>query len=715
MELADALDNLPETIDLEQGDDIGGEDKLDPARICTALNSLFGEYSSARSSRETIWRVAMILYYSSLDAYKMLAEEAQEVLGQVKTDWRHKTHGPFCFENVETVVGYLMDATFPNEEYFTLDPTKEEDIFRSRVASMLMQKKLSKAEVKKHWEDMYRQQCILGFSVMSMGWEKVEGVQKYREKKEVTKTDALGYPYKETIYVPAERNYCSYDNIKLHVDDPSNIYLDPTASDPNEGGIFRVIPMRLKDILGKMKSGSFISHPIEKIKQIQTELYSQRGGLSESLFQEIQGYGSFNKPIAGSPVFDVLEYYGDFMVDDEIFVDYHVVFFGSLLLKFEPNQYWCGKPHVVGNYIRVLGRPYGMGLVEPNLGYYLLVDVLQNQRLDAFELALNGGILKVKQQCPMDTDDIIVEPGARWDVIEENDITLMELPLDNVRVGREEIAAIVDQIQKAGGNSSYVNAGVARQGERVTGTEVEAVRDAGGNRLKLVQSSGEVSTFTLFLQKAHLLMTQHVDKQEPLRLLGQSKIGRMALQAADIAPTQIALDGRDPSPPEYLFVNAGPEELAGIYEITPKGSSYILGKTERFNSYSQAINLSLSNPLTAAHCDSYEAQVVLYENSGLDGWERFIKKDVGTDQQIAAQKKIQAAMAPPAPPPQADPAAMAAQAGGSLNQQAITDGVADPAVSLGNGAAMGAAVQAGGLEAALQNLSGGAVAPGATQ
>jgi hypothetical protein len=59
------------------------------------------------------------------------------------------------------------------------------------------------------------------------------------------------------------------------------------------------------------------------------------------------------------------------------------------------------------------------------------------------------------------------------------------------------------------------------------------------------------------------------------------------------------------------------------------------------------------------------------------------------------------------------PADQAAQAVGSANQQAITGGTASPVASLGNGQALSAAVGAGALEPALQNMSGGGQHSGA--
>jgi Bacteriophage head to tail connecting protein len=694
--------DLPAVLELDDGDDEAPE-TIDSKQVTEAVADLFQKYASARTSRETVWRVAMTLYYASLGAYTQLASEAPEVLGKIKTDWRHKTHGPFCYENVETVVGYLMNATFPNEDFFTLDPTKTEDIIRAKIATLLMAKKLSHAQVKKHWEDMFRLQTILGFSVMSMPWEKREGVKKFRKKVEKTSVTETGEEVKEVVYEPATENYCVYDNLKLQVEDPTHIFLDPLANDANEGNIIRIVPMSLKDILGKMASGEFKGYSKEEVRkadQINTS------SLSDSLFQEIQGYGSFSAQSEGEE-YKVLEFYGDLRVGDDLLVDYHIVTLGSLLLICEPNDYWAGKPFVVSNYTRVQGRPYGMGLVEPSIGYYILVDVIQNQRLDAFELALNGGIIKVKEQCPMDAEDITVEPGKIWDVVEENDISLLELPLDNVRVGREEIQAIVEIIQRAGGNGNYVNANTARQGERVTAQEVETVRDAGGNRLRLVQLSGENSSFVLFLEKAFKMYTQCVDTEDTIRIIGQSALGRtiLSLQTGEGDAELIEPGQADPTPPEYLFIKAGPEELAGYFDVSAKGSQYILDKAERFNESSQVLQLVLSNPLTANHVDTYQALVVLYEQSGVRGWERFLKENY-QEEKLKKAAAEQAAAAAPSPMGGVDPN----QVAGAVSQEPLLGGVSNPAS--GNPAGTAANIGAGGLEQVLQTVSGGAQTPG---
>jgi hypothetical protein len=693
--------DLPAVLELDDGPE-ESETGIDPKEVTGALASLFQTYSSARSSRETVWRVAMTLYYASLGAYTQLASEAPEILGKVKADWRHKTHGPFAYENVETVVGYLMDSTFPNEEYFELMPTKNEDILRARVASVLMRNKLEKAEVKKVWEDFFRLQAILGFAVLSMPWEKRHGVRKFRRK--VERKDEYTGEVKEIIYEPASEDYCIYDNLKLQVEDPTNIFLDPLSSEPNEGNIIRVVPMSLKEIIGKMRSGTFKQFEIEEIKKADAIF---EGTLSESLFKEIQGYGSFAKQ-QDQEEYRVLEFYGDLKVKDDLLIDYHIVTLGNLLLVCEPNDYWAGKPFVVGNYTRVQGRPYGMGLLEPSIGYYVLLDIIQNQRLDAFELALNGGILKIKQSCPIDAEDLTVEPGKYWEVLDQSDIELLELPLDNVRVGREEIQAIIEQIQKAGGNGNYVNASTARNAERVTAQEVDTVKQAGGNRLRLVQMSNENTSFKLFLEKSFKMYTQCVDSDETIRILGQSALARMVLAAQQeySGDTELTQPGEvDPTPPEYLFIKAGPEELAGYYDIAARGSGYILDKEERFNRLSQLLQLAMSNPVTMNHIDGYQATVVLCEHSGASGWERFVKENFQEEKLKKQQQEMQAAQAP-----MGDPAAMAGQAGEAMAQAPLLGGSSNPGVQ--NPAGMVANVGAGGLEGVIQELSGGAQTPG---
>jgi len=349
-----------------------------------------------------------------------------------------------------------------------------------------------------------------------MSWETRKGVRNFRKKVVKDSVNEEGDVVRNVTFEPASEDYCIYDNLLLKVEDPTHIFLDPLADDANEGNIIRIIPMTMKDIVGKMKAGTFNEYPLSKIRQVGKHY---EGELNDSIFQEIQGYGSFTAAEAfRNGEYPVVEFYGDLMLDDDLLVDYHIVTLGDMLLVCEPNPAWAGRPFITINYTRVQGRPYGMGLLEPSIGFYILADVMQNQRLDAFELALNGGLLKIKQQCP--EQDFSIEPGKTYDVVDADDITLMELPLDNVRIGREELQTIIEQIKKASGTSDYVGAGPGRQAERVTATEVQSVRDAGGNRLRLIQNSIETCGFKPFLEKSFKFYAQCVEQEEMVRILG---------------------------------------------------------------------------------------------------------------------------------------------------------------------------------------------------
>lgn len=692
------LDNgkldLPAILDLR--DDLGPTDGKRPSEIVGAVRRMKTNYVTARSTRDYLYRICTTLYYDSIDAYTKVTGDAQAVVGSVKSDWRHKVHGPFCFENVETVVGYLMDATFPTKDYFTLEPTKREDLFRAKVATALMQKKLTQAQVKSAWEQQLRQACILGWSTLSMQWVRREGVRNFRREDEDIIRLADGSSTKQLVYRPASEKYVEYDNLELICEDPTHIYLDPNASDPNRGNIVRIVPMTLAEILGCMASGEFNNFDTDLMNEAVDDI--MQGEMNDPLYMNIQGYGSFNAnliPGEDKPL-PVVEFWGDLPVNGRLLCGYHIVCLGQLLLKIEVNNNWAGKPFVTTNYTRVQGRPYGMGLIEPSLCYYLLLDIIQNQRLDVYELAMNGGLFTIKSGSAIGDDDLILHPGKVLEVQDQDDVRLLELPLTAVQVGREEIAAIVEQIKKSSGASDYVSAGPGRSGERVTKEEVSSVRNAGGNRLRLIQTSIESNSFVPFLDKSFKSYTQNIDTKETIRVLGQSSLGRMArqLKLANEDVDMIELGEQDPEPPEYVFIDAGPKEMAGYYEIEARGAEYLINKGEKFSELTQTAALVMANTAMAAHVDAYELLNVLYEHSGTEGYERFVKRNAGVEQMIEMQKMMTQAVQPQAEQGQ----------GGQQGETPAPGGTSTPIA--GDQATLQGMAAGGALEPVLQQLSG---------
>lgn len=610
--------------------------------VINALRSLKSDYISARTGRDEVARIAYILYADSLKAYQTVKEASGQVVGNVKTDWRHTTHGPFCFENVETVVGYLMEATFPNKDYFVLEPTKKEDLFRAKVATALVQKKLSQAKVKSVWEAAYRQAAIIGYSVISMNWLRREGVRNFRVEEEESYVDHNGEIQKRTIYQPTSEPYLEYDNLELRCENPGSVYLDPTG---NTDSMIKVVPMSLADILGFMASGYFNTYSLREIESVQSD--EMEGSLNDATLKAAQGNASAS--MSKKDLLNVYEFWGDFKVGERFLKNHHVVFMGNLLLKCEEIQGWQGKPYVTVVYTRMQDSPYGYGIIEPALSYYLLLDIIQNQRLDVFELALNGGIIKLKSTSNLSKEDVVVEPGMVLEVNDPDDITMLELPLDNVRVAKEDIQMLIEQIKRSSGAADYVAAGPGRSGERVTKEEITSVRNAGGNRLRLVRDSIETNSFLPFLEKAYRYYTQNISTQETLRILGQSSLGRMArqLKAANEDVDLIEPGGTDTDPPEYIFIPAGPRELAGIFEVEARGSDYIVNRGEKFSELSTTAQMIFQVPALSAHLDPFEFLQVLYEHSGTDGYERFIKRYAGVEQEKTVMAMLQPTPTPP--------------------------------------------------------------------
>src|SRR5207237_1270174 len=94
-----------------------------------------------------------------------------------------------------------------------------------------------------------------------------------------------------------------------------------------------------------------------------------------------------------------------------------------------------------------------------------------------------------------------------------------------------------------------------RSGERVTAAEIQAVRDAGGNRLSNIHQHIEDTTLMEILRRVYRSMQQFVKEPETIRVNG-SKRG------------------------EYYYYSVDPESINNEYYLEPLGAGHVTDKTK---------------------------------------------------------------------------------------------------------------------------------------
>jgi hypothetical protein len=252
------------------------------------------------------------------------------------------------------------------------------------------------------------------------------------------------------------------------------------------------------------------------------------------------------------------------------------------------------------------------------------LDSVTNQRLDNAELVLNGmwtytpdGVLRL--------EDVYSEPGRVIQVADHNSLRPLQLGSPNFAVSYSEQQNLEADIDQATGTGSFINVGQGRGGDRVTAQEIQATRDAGGNRLTSVYTWVSTTAFEPLLNRVWQSIRQFVTEDETLRL------------------SENTADG-----PKWVWLTIEPTDL-GEFHVKPVGADHIADKEFALNKRLQFLDLVSANPVMSEQLDWLEVMRDLAARFGYDDFDRFMKPPAAPDTTDPT-----ASMG--APPPLEDPA-----------------------------------------------------------
>lgn len=473
------------------------------------------------------------------------ADAIRRTVGDVEKDWRHKINSGKAYDIVETIVGYLMGATFPNKDWFDMVPQAplgmdEEYAAFVRVMKAFLNGKLEESHFKTKWETFLRQLVITGTSVISLPWVLDTRPTYKNVKVRVGERDVIR---QETV------QKVIYNAPMINVEDMLDLYLDPDADDPNCADMLRRMVKTKAEVMRLIENETYNLADKEDIKRCK---YFQRGKSDNRIqFEHFQGI-SGQQDWHPSDKVEVWEFWGKLQLQDMELADVVVTFTDNTILRCETNPYWGGKPFIVGTFTQVLNSPYGMGALEPALGALHAKDIIANNRLDAIEITVNP-MWMFRNDGTVDPNDIYSEPGRLIPVSDMNSISPMPIDRNFQGMSVQEETLLEQKIDKTTGTGAFVGSGVGRSGERVTATEVQAVRDAGGNRLSNVHAHIEDTSLLPFLQRAYQYAQQYVVDPEIVRARGN---------VAD----------------EWWYAEVGIDQLSIDFSVLPMGSKHVADK-----------------------------------------------------------------------------------------------------------------------------------------
>ncbi len=413
-----------------------------------------------------------------------------------------------------------------------------------------------------------------------------------------------------------------------------DIYLQPNATDCNESPVIRRLTKTKADLAGCISSGYYRNlTTLDTVRA--TPYYSSSTSQSnKQLIKQFQGIQVENGYHWGDEV-ELFEFWGDVHLDGVTYHDVIATICCGKLVRFETNPYWGGKPFIIGTYTPVVRSITAIGTIEPSLGMLHELNIITNQRLDNLEISIDS-MWEMVNDGTLQPEDIYTAPGKVFSVSQPGNIRPVEMPR-NFTVSYDESSVLEQRIDKNTGTGAMIGAGAGRTGERVTATEIQATRDAGGNRLSGIHKHIEETALYPLLKKVFRSFQQFVEEDETIRVPG-----------AEVD--------------EYDYVAVGAEELQHDFTLLPVGANHVADKEYEINKTLQFLQLAAQYPQMTEHVNFYRILVKLARLYGFDDVDQYIVEGKNAE---AVQQEAPQQMPPQAPNPEEDMMKAFYEGGGS--------------------------------------------------
>jgi len=568
--------------------------------IIEQLQVIKRRYRDARWEKENKWLEAWGQYFSTPEAQAFMRARALHTVGDVNTDWRHRVPDGKAFEMVESVTNFLMGAFFPNKNWFDVEPKEPLDMepedYRKYIRTMkeFVNRKLQEGDFQDHWEQFVRQAVAVGTSAIALPWRYITEQKPMNVR--VPKPDG-NYTVETKNVDKTKYNGFDFETISMF-----DFFIDPNAETGNDGNILRRYEKTRGELIRDVEAGRF---PKTSVKAIQDMEAKERSyDESDTKEYEKEHFQGMNTHVTNpEDIIEVWEFWGDITINGVEYQDVVITYAGDEVLEFQSNPFWGGKPFITCTFLPVLNTPYGLGVLDPVLGDLHAKMLTRNQRLDIVEGSINP-MFEVVNDGTIDFSNLTVEPGKMIPVAEPNSIRQINT-VANVASSVQEEQLMEQSIEKATGTGAFIGSGATRNAERVTAQEIQATRQAGGNRLNGVHRHMEREGMLAFLTKAFRFMQQFMTVDEVIPVSSEE----------------------DPEAKEFMDV--GIEELNQELHLRPLGSDFIINEEHELKQRTDFLTLAGQIEPMQQTLNWKEIAKDLARRFLKEDWQNYIKEDDG--------------------------------------------------------------------------------------
>lgn len=345
---------------------------------------------------------------------------------------------PAANKVVETLVSQLVAATFPGDEFFSVEAEKSAWQRMAADVKALEMQRVRAANVRGSGEAFYRQLLIKGNSPARIHWASKKKRGKLRKK-------AFGADKALELLTqgPEDHEYTLFDGPMFTPLPAEDVYMWPeNLSNPDEAEIVFEANSTTKKAL-RFAAKAHGRYLLEEVEQIGDKERDDSKARNDQLRLTSQGYYGETDLKSGGRV-DVVHAFLEMDVDadteaDEanpIAVCVTFTWSGHVLRIVEADTVCPGRahPYVFGRMGTIVGRIHGSGLVERIHPLQVLVNDQMNQAMDCATFALNPIVLSNPSAVIGVLPDI--EPGVQMLVHDvANAVKFDRPPTDLIQAG----------------------------------------------------------------------------------------------------------------------------------------------------------------------------------------------------------------------------------------------------------------------------------------
>lgn len=493
--------------------------------IVSYIYDTYRQIRDQRSSLEQTWLLSWAAYLNTAEAEAYIRQHITRVIGQVKSQWRHKINTGKTYEVIETILAYLMQAFFPNSKWFDLEPAEPNIEMLVKIIKKLLIDKFTDWKFRPQYENWLRQMLITGTSVMALPWSDT--------------TESVRY---ETL-------------------DLFDTFFNNDTESLDDTAFIRRVRQTRADIIQKIETGQYSRgvkpfdivslRPLLFSDGTSVEIDLDRTGRRLNRFMgfEVQDFAMTDR-------ISTYEFWGDIHLPYMTIKNVVANIAGPHLLRFQKNNYGEGnKPFVKCDFITVIKQAYGMSAIQASSGMIHQINSVVNQMLDGIELSVNP-MWTHEPDSGLDPETFYAEPGKVLAVTRHDSVRPMPPPLNNFNLSFQEVGFLEQLINQNTGVGPLIGTAQPRGGERVTAAEINAVLEAGGNRLLNVYA--------------------HIQINGLLPILAKTLSNIRKFTKVD---TNVRFE--DSASGITMFVDIGPPELRSKFSIRPRGVEHVVEKEER--------------------------------------------------------------------------------------------------------------------------------------